>query len=98
MKDNDSRLQRLHDLTVIEVRLSSERRKAMRQFLDAVSGFDHDEPFSPQVEMLHAEVRRISIAHGIALASATSELDTRAAELGDELADETAHVLRELCS
>jgi len=68
MHDNDPRLHRLLELTTLEISLSDQRREANREFLDAIAGLDHDEPYTPEVEQLAAEVRRISAAHDLAQA------------------------------
>lgn len=82
MDDADPRLQHLLELITLEACLSDQRREAMREFLDAIAGFDHDEPYSPEVERLRGEVRRISTAHELALATMSCEFNARLAELG----------------
>jgi len=96
MDDTDPRLQHLLELTILEVCLSDQRREAMAEFLDAIAGFDHDEPYPLEVERLRAEVRRISSAHELALATMSCEFNARVAELGDQLATETTNVLRDV--
>ncbi len=94
MDDHHPRLQRFKELTAHESRLATQRRKAMKEYLDATAGLDHDEPLREGLERLHSRLMRISIQHDVALANVTAELDDRVEELGPQLADEAESMLR----
>jgi hypothetical protein len=95
MFGNHPRLRRLDELTDAESCLAEKRRDALTQFLDAIAGLDHDEPFSPEIERLHTTLITISIEHDLVLAKATAELHDRLDELGTQLVNEAEALLRD---